>query len=98
LQPGNAALGHDVASDVARGEHRPDERDAERNRSDAGERQRSGDHRTRSAERQCRGMVPPQWTELRDEFQSVGPELDPHARELRETHAQVIAVRNDHVA
>src|SRR5688572_6300796 len=43
-------------------------------------------------------MMAAKGPELRDELQAIGPELHPHARELREPHAEMIAVRNDDVA
>lgn len=43
-------------------------------------------------------MMASKGPELRDELQAIGPELHPHARELREPYAEMIAVRNDDVA
>ncbi len=43
-------------------------------------------------------MMPAEGPELRDELQAIGPELHPHARELREPHAEMIPVRDDDVA
>jgi hypothetical protein len=42
--------------------------------------------------------MPAKWPELRDELQPVGPQLHPHAGELRKPHAEMVAVRNDDVA
>lgn len=42
--------------------------------------------------------MPPKRPELRDELQTILAQFDTHARELREPHAQMVAVRDDDVA